>query len=216
MLETRLTALLPCQIPIQQAPMGGVASSPELAIAVAEAGAVGMVASAGLPLEVLAPILDEVRGRTTGVFGVNFLIPFLERNCVELAASKARLLDFFYGDPDPSLVQLVHDGGALAGWQVGSVEEARAAEQAGCDVVVAQGVEAGGHVRGSLGLLPLLDGVLDAVQLPSSPPGASAPHARWQRRWRLERTACAWHALHRDARVGRTPGLHPGAVSSRP
>jgi NAD(P)H-dependent flavin oxidoreductase YrpB (nitropropane dioxygenase family) len=46
-------------------------------------------------------------------------------------------------------------------WQVGSVEEARAAAGAGCDFLVAQGIEAGGHVRGRIGLLPLLDGVLD-------------------------------------------------------
>src|SRR5204863_9454556 len=51
-------------------------------------------------------------------------------------------------------------------WQVGSVDEARAAVDAGCDFIVAQGVEAGGHVRGQIGLLPLLDRVLDVVGVP--------------------------------------------------
>jgi NAD(P)H-dependent flavin oxidoreductase YrpB (nitropropane dioxygenase family) len=63
-------------------------------------------------------------------------------------------------------VNTVHEGGALASWQVGSCAEAIAAERAGCDFVVAQGLEAGGHVRGTLALLPLLAQVLDAVRCP--------------------------------------------------
>ena len=50
------------------------------------------------------------------------------------------MVEFFYGDPDPALVATVHAAGALAAWQVGSVDEARAAEQAGCDFIVVQGV----------------------------------------------------------------------------
>jgi NAD(P)H-dependent flavin oxidoreductase YrpB (nitropropane dioxygenase family) len=63
-------------------------------------------------------------------------------------------------------VALVHAGGALASWQVGSLEEAVAAERPGCDFIIAQGIEAGGHVRGHIGLLPLLTQVLGAVQIP--------------------------------------------------
>jgi NAD(P)H-dependent flavin oxidoreductase YrpB (nitropropane dioxygenase family) len=54
----------------------------------------------------------------------------------------------------------------LVSWQVGSAEEARAAVGAGCDQVVAQGTEVGGHVRGRMSLLPLLSEVLDAVDVP--------------------------------------------------
>jgi NAD(P)H-dependent flavin oxidoreductase YrpB (nitropropane dioxygenase family) len=85
---------------------------------------------------------------------------------VEVAAQRAQVVDFFFGDPDPSLVALVHAAGSLAQWQVGSAEEARAAEAAGCDIIVAQGTEAGGHVRGKIGLLALLDEVLPAVKVP--------------------------------------------------
>src|SRR5205823_5678448 len=60
----------------------------------------------------------------------------------------------------------VHTGGGRAGWQVGSADEARDAQDAGCDVIVAQGIEAGGHVRGTTGLLPLLEEVRAAVDLP--------------------------------------------------
>ena len=51
---------------------------------------------------------------------MNFLVPFLlDRDVVEVAAARAPLVDFFWGEPDPSLVELVHAGGALASWQVG-------------------------------------------------------------------------------------------------
>jgi len=82
------------------------------------------------------------------------------------AASRARVVEFFYGEPDRSLVELVHQGGGLASWQVGSADEARRAVDAGCDLVIVQGVEAGGHVRGRTALLPLLDEVLDVVAIP--------------------------------------------------
>ena len=54
----------------------------------------------------------------------------------------------------------------MAGWQVGSTDEARAAVDAGCDFVIAEGIEAGGHVRGELPLLLLLDEVLNLVEQP--------------------------------------------------
>jgi nitronate monooxygenase len=63
-------------------------------------------------------------------------------------------------------VARVHQGGALASWQAGSVAEARAAADAGCDLVAVQGMEGGGRIRGRVGLLPLLAEVLDAVEVP--------------------------------------------------
>jgi NAD(P)H-dependent flavin oxidoreductase YrpB (nitropropane dioxygenase family) len=116
--------------------MGQVAT-PALAAAVADAGALGMV-----------------------------VVPFLDLGAVETAASRAPVVEFFYGAPDPRRVGRVHEGGALAGWQVGSAEEGWAAADAGCDFVVAQGIEAGGHVRGELPLIVLLEEVLDRVDVP--------------------------------------------------
>lgn len=156
-MATRFTELVGCRWPLQQAGMGGVTTA-DLVVAVCEAGAFGMLAGvAGL---------EAVAARTSAPFGVNFLAPFLDRNDVEVAAASAQLVEFFYGDPDPGLVDLVHTGGALAAWQVGSVDEAKGAAAAGCDVVIAQGDEAGGHVRGTVGLRPLLDGVRAAVDVP--------------------------------------------------
>jgi nitronate monooxygenase len=72
----------------------------------------------------------------------------------------------FYGWPDAEVVDAIHRGGAHAGWQVGSLDEARAAAACGCDVIVAQGVEAGGHVRGTASLWELLPDVRALVDVP--------------------------------------------------
>lgn len=168
MLRTAFTKLVGCSIPIQQAGMGSVAI-PRLAAAVSNAGALGMVSVAGLPPALLIDVLEKVRQQTEAPFGCNFLMPFVGeevRECVAIAASRARLIDFFWGEPDRSLVEIVHEEGALACWQTGSKDEAVAAAEAGCDLIVAQGIEAGGHVRGRIGLIALLNEVLEAVNVP--------------------------------------------------
>jgi NAD(P)H-dependent flavin oxidoreductase YrpB (nitropropane dioxygenase family) len=140
--------------------MGG-AGSVDLAIAVTQAGAFGMIPGGHPP-----DVLDRLRDQTNGMFGVNFLMPFVDREAVAIAADMAKLVEFFYGQPDPTLVELVHEGRALASWQVGSRHEALDAVAAGCDLIVAQGREAGGHVRGTLGLLTVLSQVLEAFTIP--------------------------------------------------
>jgi nitronate monooxygenase len=165
MLMTRFTELVGCDVPLQQAGMGGVAG-PDLAVAVSDAGALGTVAMHMMPAPVVAEALDGVRQRTNAPLGFNVLMPFLDHAAVEAASSRCRVVEFFYGEPYADLVGLVHQGGALAAWQVGSQSEAVAARDAGCDVVIAQGVEAGGHVRGKVGLVALLPDVLDAVDVP--------------------------------------------------
>ncbi len=164
-MKTAFTQLVGCDVPLQQAGMGGTAGA-DLAAAVADAGALGMLGLPGVSAPHVTAVIDDVAGRTSGAFGINFLMPFLDLDALDVAVSRVRLVEFFYGDPDAALVDKVHDGGALASWQVGSLEEALAAADAGCDLVVAQGVEAGGHVRGEIGLLPLLDLVVDALAVP--------------------------------------------------
>ena len=165
-MATRLLDLLRCDLPIQLAPMGSVSATPALPLAVAAAGGHGMYPGLTLPPPVLAGVIDALTERTTA-FGVNFIVPLIDRGSLELAAERAPYVDFFLADPDPALVALVHAGGAVCGWQVESAEEARAAEAAGCDVVIAKAWESGGRKRiEGPTLLPLLDAVLDGVSLP--------------------------------------------------
>lgn len=166
-MRTPFTDLVGCTLPIQLAAMGGV-GTPELAAAVAKAGGLGMV-----------PVLVEPPDTSAGAVGQNFLAVFEpELDMVSEAARKARVVEFFYAWPDRIYVDAVKAAGAIAAWQVGSVEEARAAEDCGCDFVIAQGTEAGGHVRGTTSLDALLPAVLDAVSVPVLAAGGIATASR--------------------------------------
>jgi nitronate monooxygenase len=158
--------LLHCELPIQLAPLGSVAATPSRPLAVAGAGGHGMYPALGLPPAAIAPVMDAL-GAARRAFGVNFIVPLMDRASLELAGQRAPDVDVFLADPDPSLVEIVHAGGAVCGWQVESGREARAAAAAGCDVVIAKAWESGGRKRiEGPTLLPLLDAVLDAVSVP--------------------------------------------------
>ena len=140
MLQTKFTELLGCTVPLQQAGMGKVAS-PALAAAVADAGGLGMVSGIGAaPPEYVARILDGLRRSTSGAFGANFIVDGVRETgkldadflkVLEVAASRAPVVEFFYEQPDRELVEIAHAGDALVSWQVGSGPEAMAAEEAG-------------------------------------------------------------------------------------
>jgi NAD(P)H-dependent flavin oxidoreductase YrpB (nitropropane dioxygenase family) len=164
-MSEQLCRILRCDLPLQLAPMGSVSATARLPLAVAAAGAHAMYPALALPPAALGPVLDALDA--TAAFGINFIVPFMDPGSLELAIGRAPYVDFFLADPDPRLVERVHGGGGRCGWQVETVEEARAAEEAGCDIVIAKGWESGGRKRteGPV-LLALLDGVLDAVDVP--------------------------------------------------
>jgi NAD(P)H-dependent flavin oxidoreductase YrpB (nitropropane dioxygenase family) len=166
MRSTAFTELVGCEVPIQLAGMGGGTSDVGLAAAVTNAGGLGMLGAGGVPPPFVDQMLDALSAATNGPYGVNFIVPFLDRDVVAAASPRCRVVDFFYALPDATLVQVVHDAGALAAWQVGSGDEAVAAVEAGCDFVIAQGIEAGGHVRGQKPLAEVLREALDAVSVP--------------------------------------------------
>ncbi|MGZ4143275.1 MAG: NAD(P)H-dependent flavin oxidoreductase [Actinomycetota bacterium] len=160
----RFTSLTDVAVPLQLAGMGVVGGA-ELAAAVARAGGLGMISGAGLSAEGIDAAYERL-GEVGSRVGVNFIMPFLDRDVLDRAAARAPLCEFFYDRPDAGIVDVVHDRGALASWQVGSLDEARAAQDAGCDFVVVQGVEAGGHVRGTTPLHRLLAGARAELSVP--------------------------------------------------
>jgi NAD(P)H-dependent flavin oxidoreductase YrpB (nitropropane dioxygenase family) len=115
--------------------------------------------------------VDRARALTTQPIGVGFLMPFLATEALQAAAAAADVVEFFYGDPDPELVRAARAKGALAAWQTGSAPEAVAAAKAGCDFVVVQGTEAGGHVRGTQRLDDVLADTLANVEIPVAAAG---------------------------------------------
>jgi nitronate monooxygenase len=140
--------------PVVQAGMGGVARH-ELAAAVSEAGGLGTIAGVRTPI---AAELAAARRLTGRPLAVNLLLPFLRPGDAEAAAAADAIVTF-WGPPRRLAANTwVH--------QCGSVEEAKAAAAAGADAVIAQGVEAGGHVRGTTQLLELLERVRAAVSIP--------------------------------------------------
>ncbi len=164
----RFTGLVGCRVAIQLAAMGAV-STPALAGAVAGAGGLGMLSGTALPPDELDRQLSSAVAAAAGgggAVGVGFLMPFLDVAAFEAAASAARLVECFYGDPDADLARRAHDAGALLSWQVGSLDEALRAVDAGCDLVVLQGTEAGGHVRGASGLVDLVSTARPRLEVP--------------------------------------------------
>ncbi|MEO6651709.1 MAG: nitronate monooxygenase [Ilumatobacteraceae bacterium] len=140
---TTFTDLVGCSLPVQQAAMSGIAT-PRLAAAVAEAGGLGMLGVGRPTIARVVADLDELDRLTERPVGVGLLVEFLEPEILEVVVDRRHIIEFFWGWPDPSLVPADH----VVGWQVGSVDEARAAVDAGCRYIVVQGIEAGGHVRG--------------------------------------------------------------------
>ena len=140
--------------PIVQAGMGAVARH-ELAAAVSEAGGLGTIAGARAPIAAQIAAARKLTGRP---IAVNLLLPFVAPGDAEASAA-ADVIVTFWGTPRRLAANTwIH--------QCGSVAEAKAAAAAGADAVIAQGVEAGGHVRGSMPMLELLERMRAAVNIP--------------------------------------------------
>src|SRR4051794_39276436 len=99
-MSERLSRLLQCELPIQLAPMGSVAASPRLPLAVAAAGGHAMYPGLALPPAALAPVVDALAERRRA-FGVNFIVPLMDEAALAMVASRAPYVDFFLADPDP-------------------------------------------------------------------------------------------------------------------
>lgn len=163
-MKTTFCDLLGIDLPIAQAAIGG-AAVPTLAAAVSNSGGLGTVTLTGYDAENARQMIQYTRELTSKPFCVNFLLPYEGHYEAALEVSlteKVRVINFFWGDPAPYVDQ-VHDAGALLLMQVGSVEEARYAVECGVDIIMAQGWEAGGHVRGEVATLPLVASVVNEV-----------------------------------------------------
>jgi nitronate monooxygenase len=161
MRATRFTDMVGCKVPLQQAPMGGIGTS-ALIRAVVEAGAMGMAAFPLQPVDAVAQQLDALAD--VGPLGVNFLVLLMsDPAVVTVAAERGRLVDFYHARPDSKLVGRAKVHGVAVAWQVGSVDHARIAIDAGVDLLIVRGIEGGGRLHGDRPLWPLLFDVLDAV-----------------------------------------------------
>ena len=179
-LHTPVCTLLGCDLPILLAGMGGVARS-ELVAAVAQAGGYGILGMVRETPQLIAQEIAAVRARTDRAFAVN-LIPAATDPAL-LDAELGICLDLgvpamcFFWDVVPAAVARAKAAGCLVLHQVGSLKAALAAEAAGVDVLIVQGVEAGGHVHGTVSALVLVEQVVRAVTLPVIASGGFATGA---------------------------------------
>jgi enoyl-[acyl-carrier protein] reductase II len=162
-MRTRLTELLGIEHPVMLAGMGGV-SYHRLVAAVSAAGGFGCLGASTMGREQMVAEMADVRALTDRPFGVDLLtaMPGDMAAQVELIiAGGASVFVAGLGVP-VEVVELCHRHGLLVVNMCGKVDHARRAVDAGCDIVVAQGTEAGGHT-GVVATMPLVPQVVDAV-----------------------------------------------------
>ncbi|MBB5436071.1 NAD(P)H-dependent flavin oxidoreductase [Nocardiopsis composta] len=164
-LRTALTDLVGCRHPVVQTGMGWVAG-PRLVSATANAGGLGVLASATMPIDRLAAAIREVRERTDQPFGVNLRADAgdAEDRVELLIAERVRVASFALA-PRPELIARLKEAGVVVIPSVGARRHAEKVAAWGADAVLVQGGEGGGHT-GPLATTLLLPQVVDAVEVP--------------------------------------------------
>lgn len=164
-LTTRLCELAGVRYPVVQTGMGWV-SGARLTAATAEAGALGILASATMSLAELREAIADVRRRTEAPFGVNLLAAqpdSVER--VDLIVREGVRVASFAQAPTKDLVERLKDSGVAVVCSIGARRHAEKVAEWGVDAVICQGGEGGGHT-GSVPTTLLLPQVTAAVDIP--------------------------------------------------
>ena len=162
-MRTRITDLFEIEHPVMLAGMGGV-SYHELVAAVSEAGGIGTFGASTMRDGELADEITAVKTLTSKPFGVDLLTALpqhLEQGIRDVVNGGARIFVAGLGVPRDA-IDLLHSHNILVGSMCGKVRHAVSAVASGCDFVVAQGTEAGGHT-GLVATMALVPQVVDAV-----------------------------------------------------
>ncbi len=162
-MRTRLTELLGIEHPVMLAGMGGV-SYHELAAAVSEAGGIGCLGASTMSYDRMVEEMELTAARTTKPWGVDLLTALpgdMEHQVRAIIDSGARMFVAGLGIPR-DVIDLCHRNDVIVASMCGKVRHAVSAVAAGCDLVIAQGTEAGGHT-GTIATLALVPQVVDAV-----------------------------------------------------
>lgn len=161
----RLDEFLGIKYPIMQGGMANIATG-KFAAAVSNAGALGIIASGGMPAEALRKEIQECKQLTDKPFGVNLMLmnPDVENIAKMVAEEKVPVITTGAGSPGRYMEMWKASGAKLIP-VVASVALARKLEKEGADAVIAEGGESGGHV-GEMTTMALVPQVVDAVELP--------------------------------------------------
>lgn len=158
--DTSLSRAFGLAVPIIQGPMGGI-SGPALVAAVAEAGALGILPIWYHRIDDIKSKIAATQAATSRPFAVNVRADLVQHEHIACALDAGvSIFHLFWGDPAASM-RPIRGHGARVIATVSDGDTAKAALDAGAEALIAQGVEAGGHVFGSMPLSVLLDLVLD-------------------------------------------------------
>jgi len=150
-------------VPLVQGPMGGVAGPP-LVAAVANAGALAMLPIWLEPVETAVAAVRDTASMTQGAFAVNLRADMVQRDHIAASIEAGvSIIHLFWGDPGPSMSAITDPSVKMIA-TVASEDGARRALDAGASALIAQGVEAGGHVLSDIPLVDLLASVLDVAE----------------------------------------------------
>ena len=164
-MRTALTELVGVRHPVVQTGMGWVAG-PRLVTATANAGGLGILASATMTFDELVAAIDEVQARTDRPFGVNLRADAADASDrVDLLIGKGVKVASFALAPKQEFIERLKAAGSVVIPSIGAAKHARKVAQWGADAVIVQGGEGGGHTGGVATTL-LLPSVLDAVDIP--------------------------------------------------
>ncbi|HHX75635.1 MAG TPA: DUF561 domain-containing protein, partial [Firmicutes bacterium] len=164
-IKTRLCELLGIEYPILQGGMAWVATG-ELAAAVSEAGALGIIGAGNAPAAVLAKEIATAKALTNKPFGVNIMLlsPFVEEIVALLCRERVPVVTTGAGNPG-KYVERFQEKGMRVIPVVSSVALAKRLERQGVDAMIAEGMEAGGHI-GDVSTMVLVPQIVDAVSVP--------------------------------------------------
>lgn len=163
--HTRFCEMTGAKVPIVQTGMGWV-SGVGLTAATCEAGGFGILAAATMTYDELVQAIDEMQARTSAPFGVNLRADQADaKQRVELLAARGVKLASFAGAPSRTLIDYLKENGVLTMPTIGRKRHAEKMQEWGCDAVIAQGHEGGGHT-GPVPTSILLPECTAAVDIP--------------------------------------------------
>lgn len=163
MLKTRFSDAYSLAMPFACAGLAFAGTTPELAIAVSNAGGIGAIGMGKLPPDAGAAMLGAYRGAASGPVNLNFITIFTEQTHMDMCcAQKPEVVSFHWGHPPKAWIDQLQAAGIKVWEQVGSAQMARTALEDGIDCIIVQGSEAGGHNYGTLPLFVQLPAVRDA------------------------------------------------------
>ena len=147
MLKTRITEQYGLKVPFINAGMSFIATAP-LARALCKAGGMGMLGAAAMPPDVLQAALRDIKAADPRCFGVTFIARFSGIEHIEVCVTeRVPVVVFFWDDAPDEWLSRLRAAGSHIWFQVGSVDEAKAAIRRGAEALVVQGSEAGVHNR---------------------------------------------------------------------